>query len=137
MYRSTHPGLMETSLSISDATLSEVVTNESIALGLALEYTVPSDCQGCTWEHVCRGGDPMHRFRRSGGSTADFFDNRSVYCEILYALHMRISRFLLDYKLIDQTALEAGLGRSLNEGKLPSLDKKQKKKTSIPLKVLT
>jgi uncharacterized protein len=37
---------------------------------------LPSGCAECRWRHMCRGGDLENRF-----STANGFDNPSVYCD--------------------------------------------------------
>jgi uncharacterized protein len=40
--------------------------------------TLPSQCTGCSWKNLCRGGDMENRF-----SAADSFDRNSVFCRAL------------------------------------------------------
>jgi uncharacterized protein len=39
----------------------------------------PEACRGCEYAMVCRGGEVAHRHRNENG-----FDNRSVYCDVMF-----------------------------------------------------
>lgn len=105
--RTTDPTIMTTGLNITSATLTDVLLSPVLGRLTDLSFSVPSDCMGCTWMNVCRGGHLYHRF-----SSANGFDNRSVYCEALQALYTGVSEtFLLaggDYRQLDDR-----IGRTL------------------------
>jgi uncharacterized protein len=49
----------------------------------------PPPCRDCKYALVCRGGEVAHRYKKENG-----FDNRSVYCDVLFGLCRHIEQRL-------------------------------------------
>jgi uncharacterized protein len=71
---------------------------------------VPKDCRDCTFVDFCRGGQATHRFSRDKQ-----FDNPSIYCDSLYELFFRATRYLIgkNVPIFGQTATGSASSLSL------------------------
>ena len=50
---------------------------------------LPDSCQECCWQHVCAGGNIVHRYSKSG------FNNPSVYCAALKKFYAHVASFIV------------------------------------------
>jgi uncharacterized protein len=67
--------------SLADCSLSDAARLAADLLSVRGAAATPAGCRGCRWEHVCAGGHLPARY-----SSADGFDNPSVYCEGIQSL---------------------------------------------------
>lgn len=82
--RTCDPELMQLGLNVKHHTLRDVLVHPRLSELNDHLHTIPSACRSCEWANVCRGGDIYHRYSKSAG-----FDNRSIYCRTLIAVHER------------------------------------------------
>jgi len=71
---------------------------EDSCLSIMSKYSAigtPDDCYGCTWEGVCAAGHLPSRYSR-----VKHFNNRSVYCEGIYALLERAREVMADVVIV-------------------------------------
>lgn len=107
--RSTNPALMRASLSVCSNNLGDVLMSEEMNRLHDASFTLPTDCIGCEWANVCRGGDLYHRYRSGSG-----FDNRSIYCDTLKAIYGCVAELLVDAGTSLET-IEARLAAPLSQ----------------------
>jgi len=75
---------------VSNRSLKDFL-NSKLMLGLRTESkSLPSDCEGCCWRNVCKGGDLYHRYSRANG-----FKEKSVYCKAHKDLYSTVATNLL------------------------------------------
>ena len=72
------------------STLREFLADPIFCEIEATSNALPSGCQGCRWQHICRGGDLENRF-----STERGFDNPSVYCDAYKVMYEEVCAALV------------------------------------------
>lgn len=88
--RTSDSALMKLGLNVSTATLTDVLLSPGMSRLNDELFSLPSECTGCDWASVCRGGDLYHRYKTGSG-----FANRSVYCNTLRQVHERLAEIVL------------------------------------------
>lgn len=83
------PNLASTGLNVGSATLRDVLEGEIWSDIREACESLPTECQGCAWQYICRGGPLNTRFSRARG-----FDNASIYCAAYQSLYTEIARTL-------------------------------------------
>lgn len=87
--RTCDPALMRIGLNVASSGLRDVLASVKMARLNDEAFTVPEPCTACEWANVCSGGDLYHRYRSGEG-----FNNRSVYCSTLRAVHERVAEIV-------------------------------------------
>jgi uncharacterized protein len=110
--RVANPDLMRLPLRLGQCTIQDVVCNSRLHELAELGAQPPTPCRTCEWANICRGGDLYHRYDATSG-----FDNPSVYCAALFAVHGAVAEFLLrngaSYETLRRRAASASYDSSL------------------------
>lgn len=89
-YRLIDPALMQTGYNIAHTTLKKFLHHEFfIKLSIA-ENTLPNACVGCEWQNICKGGDLVHRYKKSTE-----FNNPSVFCDDFKIFFPQMKNYLI------------------------------------------
>lgn len=84
------PEIAKTGLNVATSSLQDVFATGIWRMqGQALEKK-PAQCEDCVWWNVCRGGKPVNRY-----SSANGFDNPSIYCRGLKEIFSELAAFLV------------------------------------------
>jgi uncharacterized protein len=86
--RTYEPQFADTGLNIRQHRFSDVAAHP--AWRSLAETPLPESCEQCTWRDICGGGLLQHRF-----SKRRQFDNPSIYCGALMAVHNRVAAQLV------------------------------------------
>jgi uncharacterized protein len=98
--RSAVPEIFADPPLVSQMRLDELAQSDRLRDMLDEIKRLPTNCNGCIWNDVCRGGDQaIHRFRPGSG-----FDNRSVFCEDMNIMFSQMARFSVR-QIIDRDKL--------------------------------
>jgi uncharacterized protein len=86
--RTYAPHFADTGLNIREHRFSDVAAHP--AWRALADATLPQQCAQCNWRDICGGGMLQHRF-----SKRKQFDNVSIYCSALMAVHNRMAAQLI------------------------------------------
>ncbi|MCH9644897.1 MAG: radical SAM protein [Gammaproteobacteria bacterium] len=88
--RVTNPKMFNGQANVVSTSLEEFLEKMPVfhQIKEAQQY-LPNDCQECCWQHVCTGGNIVHRYSDSG------FDNPSIYCDALKKFYAHVAGFLV------------------------------------------
>jgi uncharacterized protein len=71
----------QATVSAKDSSLADYALQPHVREIMYQAEATPGPCRDCEHAAVCRGGEVAHRHRNENG-----FDNRSVYCDVLFGL---------------------------------------------------
>ena len=90
--RSARPSFLVTGKTVKNTTLKELLQHPVFDTFYHATTHLPQACRSCCWQHVCKGGYILHRYRHSNG-----FDNPSLMCSALKQFYATVARYLLDH----------------------------------------
>jgi uncharacterized protein len=88
--RVNHPSLMTVGLNVKEASLTDIVLSPQLNSLLDEAFRLPVACEACDFARVCGGGELYHRYSAARG-----FEDKSVHCRTLYAVHERLCEILM------------------------------------------